>query len=452
MRLARQSQNQNELGGLLNPSKNRRGRRAVFDEEEEEMILSGMKGFASKGRSLDDGGARSLMAQIADDGRRVKCRDGIPSADAMRPFRVRHPELSHRRGQAKELAKVRGESSSHAKTCVGVLKEVFKEHPELLQNPEAVANVDEAEADAQFGKWKRAYGSSEGRGGGAAPGSARGPHATSFLAANAAGRVAPPFFLVSGKNAMPSGAEPLEPEQHRSVGELARFLRPNWMPQDAALRASANGSMEMSHIHLLIEHINRRFRKFAPQFHPLLLLLDGHSSRKGAFWLHLSKSKNIEVAQSPSDTTHFFQPCGNAVNKAHKTAARSARDQTLKAPPAACVSSKRLKLARAIRAHGALTSNIAVKSFEEGGLRPMDFRFLKRWEAVQHKVASGAEGVASAKEKSTLTRSATRRSDKDTFAALKRIVQYPSSSPAKTIQSASNLLRNRNAVNKIVFG
>ena len=48
------------------------------------------------------------------------------------------------------------------------------------------------------------------------------------------------------------------------------------------------------------------------------MTLDGHSSREWYEWLELCKHKKCEIVQSPSNTTHFSQPCDQSVNSSFK--------------------------------------------------------------------------------------------------------------------------------------
>ena len=58
-------------------------------------------------------------------------------------------------------------------------------------------------------------------------------------------------------------------------------------------------------IPILVDHINTNIRKIVPLENKLCLVLDGHSSGKEWDWLRKCVAHNIEVVQSPANTSNF---------------------------------------------------------------------------------------------------------------------------------------------------
>ena len=454
IRFAVKSNNEEALQKLLDPRQNRAGRKQVLTREEEDMISKSIVRFGASGRALNIQKVREIMGLISSDGRKHSYQNGMPSAEAVRSFRARRFELTCRKAEDKDAVKIRAESYEHVKSLAEVLKSVFEKHPGLPKDAEAIINLDETEVNADSGGTQRVLGGKgphECRRGRKSRG---GPHVTAILAVSAAGRKAPPFFLVAGKHTRTTWTDPLDQEKFKENGAPDRYARLGWFPKDAALFTSANGSMEMSHMHLLVEHVNRYFRKFVPLPDPLLILLDGHSSRNGCHWVHKAQEFSIEVVQSPANTSHFLQPCDQSVNKIFKKEMRKKRDQLCAIHPLVNTSTQQFKLVCATHAYGAITENDIKHSFEVTGLWPMDFRFLERLKRPRHMVTETAEDTVRSATFGPSTRKMNarkRKSDQETWVELRKILEDRSKDPSEKIQSASIVLRNNTTVNEILL-
>lgn len=74
----------------------------------------------------------------------------------------------------------------------------------MLRDPDRFWNMDETSVDVEYGEWEKYFTSSSRHYGGfkAVGKDWNGKHITEVIAASAFGLVAPPFFIVAGKNVM----------------------------------------------------------------------------------------------------------------------------------------------------------------------------------------------------------------------------------------------------------
>ena len=126
----------------------------------------------------------------------------------------------------------------------------------------------------------------------------------------------------------------------------------------------------------LIDHFDLHVRKIVPRGVPVCLKLDGHSSLHGWDRLVSCREKNIEVIQSPANTSHFLQPCDSHIDKTFKTPIRTTVDYLTKF---AIMDLGKIGMKRklAISGYHSLTEDIVMRSFSDVGLCPMDYRVLK---------------------------------------------------------------------------
>lgn len=172
---------------------------------------------------------------------------------------------------------------------------------------------------------------------------------------------------------------PLDNEVYKfGDGELRKLTNRGWFPCDGHVAVSENGSMDMNIISIFIHHLNRFVRKFVPREKHYVLLLDGHSSRKGIDWLDLCEENGCEVVQSPANTSHFLQPCDRLVNKKFQHTVRETRDSLCLAA-ITDTKSMRFKFLCGVRGFEAISLADIRKSWEETGLWPMNFDFADRW-------------------------------------------------------------------------
>ena len=441
------------LSKLLNPRENRAGRRCVLTKEEESILKAGFNHFNSNVSAADEDSARSMMGKIASDGRGDCCKNELPCKGAFIHFRARNPDLTNRRQNAKDQAKTKAETWSHVSSLKDALEEVLEKHPSPRSNPEAIVNIDEVGVNTEFGERKKTLVSTSSRAGaGAAPPPACEKHATLVISASAAGRIAPPFFAVAGKNAMSSWAWPLDAAASSLPTELQQCGREDWIDSEAAVFASPNGSMGISLIRLAIDHIGRFFRRFAPPAEPPLLLLDGHSGRNGPFWLLKATKHFIEIAKPPASASRFLQPCDNAINKQFKRNLRRARGSMLRRSFALSTGSPQFKLICASHAMRSISPSDCRKSFEATGIWPMGMRFLLPFQTPYRKVVEAAEEENARLSERPKTRNLAREKDSETVAKTRAVLQGSNIGPAKAIQKITATLKNAVAANSLILG
>lgn len=215
-------------------------------------------------------------------------------------------------------------------------------------------------------------------------------HVACVIAASAAGRLAPPFLVVAGKNAMSGWVEPIGHDLSSCDPAVRMLSERDWLDGDAAICTSPKGSMEMSLIHPVIDYVQKFFRKFVPPTEPLLALLDGHTSRSGLRWLMKAEKNLIEVAKIPSDASHFLQPCDDTINESFQRSVGKIRDSLVAACRGIGAGTPQFKLARASCALRSMTANDIIKSFQSTGMWPMNCRFLDRFRTPRQQVINEA--------------------------------------------------------------
>ena len=214
------------LKKLLNPHDNRAGRKIVLDKEEDHLFDVAMGRFCLGDGVADKATILSAMAKIASDGRENTYKNDLPSSEAFRAFRARHENFTFRRSHRKELAKAFAERHDHVETYAKALTTVFEKHPTLRLNTEAIINVDETEVRTVFGERPRALVPKTSRHGAPklySPGSEK--HVTAVIAVSAAGRKAPPFFVVAGKSTLQSWIKPLEGPFCSLSGDIVAYTK-----------------------------------------------------------------------------------------------------------------------------------------------------------------------------------------------------------------------------------
>lgn len=305
------SENTETLNRLMDPASNRAGRRPVISKVEVNLLKQRMTFAANRGFAMDKNTVKTLMAKISADGRSgFRTPSGIPSEDAVRAWRVRNRDMTYRAVENKRTASLVAERYEHVVTFKNALQSIEAKHSGIFSDPDRVWNLDETAVSTELGRKTKAFcpsGSIQGRSR-AQRGRKSSRHDSALVPISASGRRAPPMFVVSGKRMMKSWFEPLEKSQVGDRKELQWLAAPRWFPDDAVILMSDNGSMEQRLMKLVIQHVNRFVRQFVPTEKAYSLTLDGHSSRGGIDWLNFCNEVGCDVAQYPSDTSHFAQP------------------------------------------------------------------------------------------------------------------------------------------------
>lgn len=373
------------LNCLLNPDDHRRGSPTQISPAAERRIVMRLKDGAKRGFAMDKDGLRLVACNVARE-ENAPFRNGLPSQDWIRAFRSRHRDLTFKAHELKDTTKLAAESFEHVNTLACVLEKVFDDYPNMKKDPRLIWNFDETDVSGEFGAKVKVF-SEAGKHGGfrGTKGKGVGNHLTACVIANAAGDVLPPLFLFAGKNIMERWREPMNGEVWTDdLGTPDWFAKDGWLDTqgDLVLRGTPNGSMQKDCIGFVISHIQRHKKSIVPAGEKLLLLLDGHGSRKGVDWLEKARDCDIEIVQLPANTSHFLQPCDNAINKAFKVGMRSTRDR-IAAKSFVDFGDMRLKLMLGIGGFRSITRDVVQRAFARTGMWPMDLGFLKRFKPVE---------------------------------------------------------------------
>lgn len=123
-----------EFSRILNPGINGPGRSRLLTVEEDDIISQRFVHDVRRGLPMDVDKLRALMSMAVADGREVLLE--FPSFEAVKYFTARHSELTYRRTENKEAAKLHAESYGHIQTYVDVFRDVDLDFPGLLQDPD----------------------------------------------------------------------------------------------------------------------------------------------------------------------------------------------------------------------------------------------------------------------------------------------------------------------------
>ncbi len=123
----------------------------VLASEEEAMSTERLIYDVNRGLAVWKDTLRSLMSQIASDGR-PNWKDGVPYEDAVRAFRARHREITFKNAKKNCRSKCRRESFDHVEGLFTMLKDVEKSNPGILSDGDRLWNVYETRVSCEFGK------------------------------------------------------------------------------------------------------------------------------------------------------------------------------------------------------------------------------------------------------------------------------------------------------------
>jgi len=179
---------------------------------------------------------------------------------------------------------------------------------------------------------------------------------------------------------------------------------------------------------------------------PLLLLLDGHKSRKGIEWINLALQHNIEIVQSPANTSHYLQSNDQEVNLIMNRVGKNVRDVLVKESDISPTNIN-FKLVKGTHGYNAITEAVVKSSWEKTGLWPMDFRFVQiARDAWDGKAAQRAEN-----EPLIDLTVQVRETDESIVNRLAAIVNNDTETPERRLQQAALLLNNSSSANRILM-
>lgn len=155
-----------------------------------------------------------------------------------------------------------------------------------------------------------------------------------------------------------------------------------------------------------------------PPVLPNCMHLDGQSSREGYECLQMCKENKCEIVQSPSNTTHFLQPCDQDVNRSFKKSMRTYRGLSHK-QKTLDMRTLRANLMVAALAYSTITIESIKLSFKKTGLWPMNYSFLDRF--ISDRQGPLGNGATAGKEAGKNVANRTWNSESHTFGRLQKV-------------------------------
>ncbi len=125
------------LRNLLSPSTSKPGVSTVLTEEENDKVPECLIFAAKRGFAVGKDTLKSILAQIASDGR-PSWKNRTPCDAEIRYFRVRHRELAFWNSEDKDNAKFKGESYSHVDGFFKVLRDVEINNPGIISDDDRI--------------------------------------------------------------------------------------------------------------------------------------------------------------------------------------------------------------------------------------------------------------------------------------------------------------------------
>ena len=366
-----------QLKQLLSPTTGHAGRKPHLNKNEEKQIRYLIVVAAARGFAVTTEQLQALAGEFAKEcGKDFK--KGIPSIEWTRNFAQRHKILTRRKCERQDMAKHHASHPDHVATYAMVLKKVEVDNPGIFDRPELFLNMDETAVDGLHSGREKVFSLATSRYGGSrlVNNSGLDKHVTAVIITSAAGHVLPPFFVFAGKYRVSDWFVPLSSTVFRDQTGPHWLTRSDWFPSGSFVVGTPNGSMDMSIIKHVIEHINKHYRCVVPKYQKICLALDGHSSRNALDWLKLAKQYNIEIVQSPNNTSHFLQPNDDTVNRCFKVALRGTKSW-LCSKKLMSFNGVGMKLRLGVAGYRSITPDIVQRAYRNTGLWPMDFRFVE---------------------------------------------------------------------------
>lgn len=318
-----------------------------------------------------------------------------------------------------------------------------------MDDPFKIWNMDET-AIGSNGTKRKVLMSASGRCDGtrASTSKGTGKHVTCMVTTSPSGKKIPPFLVVEGAMIMKRWFEPLKGPMPdlEAVSELQCYYANGWFPEDVGIAVSESGSVTKGILIKYIEHFNKHVRVLVPHTEHVLLLLDGHKSRKGIDWIESAMERKIIVAQSPANTSHYLQAADQDINKVLQKCGRRAKD--ILASMIVQADSVQFKFIRAIYGHSWILSETIKNSWRKTGLWPMDYRFV----SIAQKMWNGRDSINTSDTASfNRVESESRETDAATVNRIKYIIESDSISPERKVQNVSIIVRNAQTTNNILM-
>lgn len=432
------------------------GRPRTITNEEATLLNSRLKLASKRGFAVNNSGFKHVLYRIAADGRNGY-RNGIPSDAAVRTYRAHNPDITYKRIENKEFAKLAAESYRHIDIFFAALDEIQVKHPGILLNPHRIWNLDETAVDCTLGKLEKAFTSRDTKNGGHRAVKSRygsSKHVTVVIAASGAGVLTPPFFIVAGKRMNSDWYAPVQGRfQAHPQGIIKRFTKPNWFPKDGCIKLTENSFMEGPVLAAFVQHLQHTAVKYLKEGENIPLFLDGHSSRKHPAWIEFCFQKCMEAVINAANTSHILQPCDQLINKRFHELLREIRDEFCR--QSTCDTTKvNFNLACAVYAWEGITPELVQASFKVTGTFPFQRNFGEKYKTFKDE----QEELLKRKEKLLLGGSVAsrvaavrkRHSDQEVFNEMMAIISSNVGVSVK-IKDIMKLLKQEETVNSILM-
>lgn len=144
---------------MLEPAKNRAGRRPVITAEEDDLIKKRMRWAAASGFAWRYEDLKAVMTRISNDSRErtFPTDSGALSGGAVRAWRTRNRDITYRRAEDKSTAKLFAESHNHMKTFEKALMQVETRNPGLFNDDDRLWNTYETAVYIKFGENEKCF-------------------------------------------------------------------------------------------------------------------------------------------------------------------------------------------------------------------------------------------------------------------------------------------------------
>lgn len=432
------------------------GRQSVIRESEATLINNRLKLAAQRGFAVDIDSFRHILSRIAADGRQGYSNQ-LPSDEAIRTYRAHNRDISYKKIENKESAKLAAESYEHVESFFKILDDIQTKHHGILQDPRRVWNMDETAVDCTLGKWLRGFTSATTKNGGhrsvkSTYGMSK--HITAVIAANATGILTPPFFIVAGKRKNSDWWSPvISSSKITPHGIIERFTKANWFPLNGCIKVSENGSMEGPLLSCFVQHLFHTASQVVSDNQSILLFLDGHSSRKNPDWVSYCSTTRMEAVVNAANTSHILQPCDQYINKRFQENMRLIRDEFCRQGNFD-TTKVNFNIACAVYAWEQITPDVVQNSFKVTGTFPFQRSFpqkFKKYKDEQNtRVKAEEERLNDIGIASRFPSVRRRQSDQEVFKKLLGISES-SKSISKKLQDIQILLKREETVNSILM-
>lgn len=111
---------------------------------------------ATRGFALDQNALKRVMSKVAADGRSAfRGKGGAPSDNAIRAWRARNRDITFRKAENKNAAKLHAERFEHVESFDKSLWSVSEKHSCIFDDPVNLRNMDETAICAQKENMRR---------------------------------------------------------------------------------------------------------------------------------------------------------------------------------------------------------------------------------------------------------------------------------------------------------